>query len=263
MASPTKVAVVVGAGTKYSQDGGAEMPPSSRWGLGGALSLRFAAGGFHVVLLGRRVPILEEVADAVRAEGGTATTCACDVTDDDSVKRAFDVARDVGDVEVLLFNAAPGLPEGRDFWNMPAPHEVDPAYLQTAFNIGVTGCVRCTKHVMPQMLERKRGTVLLTGATMSLRGSAKFAALSPVKFALRSLGQSMFQEYAPQGVHVGHVILDGVIESPGTLAVGEKVTLLNPAHLADVYFDLHLQKSTTWSYEIQVSPQSGTVGTRM
>merc|ERR1712136_452375 len=73
----------------------------------------------------------------VRAEGGTATTCACDITDDDSVKRAFDVAQHVGDVEVLVYNAAPGLPEGRDFWNMPAPHEVDPAYLQTAFDIGV------------------------------------------------------------------------------------------------------------------------------
>jgi len=259
-----KVAVIVGAGSKHDKDGTAvELPATSRWGLGGALALRFAAGGFHVVLLGRRSAILEAVAAEVRTRGGIATTSVCDVADDASVRAAFEVARALGDIDVVVFNVAPGFPPGCGFASLPAPHEIDPEYLTAAMNIGVTGCVRCIREAAPQMLERGRGTILLSGATMSLRGGAQFACLSPVKFGLRSYGQSMFQEFAPKGVHVAHVIIDGVIESPNTISWGEKMQLQDPAHIADAYFALHEQKPSVWSYELQLSPQRGTVGQRL
>lgn len=261
--STDKVCVIVGAGSKHDKEGTAtDLPVTSRWGLGGALPLRFAAGGFHVLLLARRVENCEAVAEAVRAAGGTATVVSCDVTDDASVKAAFDVAKSHGTIEVMIYNAAPGFPPGRTFGNMPAPHEIDAAYLQGAFDVGVTGCVRCVSQVVPEMLERGRGTILLSGATMALRGGAKFGALAPVKTALRSYGQSMFQEYAPKGVHVAHVVIDGVIHSPATLGWDIKM-YQDPADLADAYFMLHEQKPSVWSYEIQLSPCLSGVGMRM
>mmetsp|Transcript_114875 Transcript_114875/g.308078 ORF Transcript_114875/g.308078 Transcript_114875/m.308078 type:complete len:100 (+) Transcript_114875:1-300(+) len=99
---------------------------------------------------------------------------------------------------------------------------------------------------------------------MALRGGSKFGCVAPVKTALRSLGQSMYQAYASKGVHVAHVVIDGVIESPNTKEWGgEGLMLQNPADLADAYIALHEQKPTVWSYEIMLSPQRGTPGMRM
>lgn len=259
----SQLAVIVGCGSKHANGGSdEELPPTSRWGLGGALPLRFAAAGFHVVLMGRTEAVLEAVAAEVRKEGGTATSVVCDVTDDASVKSAFEKAMGCGTIEVMVYNVAPPFPAGRTFANLPVPHEVDPAYLNMAFDVGITGCVRCVREVVPGMLERARGTILLSGTTMALRGSATFACMSPVKFALRSLGQSMYQEYAPKGIHVAHVVIDGVIESPNTKSWGEKL-MQNPADLADAFVALHNQKRCVWSYEIQLSPMDGAVGQRL
>jgi len=254
--------VLVGCGSKHDKDGSdEELPPSSRWGLGGALALRFAARGFHVVLMSRRTEIGKAIAEAVAAEGGAATPVSCDVTDGESVKSAFKVAETLGTIEVMIYNVAPPFPPGKSFGNFPQPHEIDPTYLAAAFDIGVTGCVRCANEIVPGMLERGRGSILLSGATMALRGGASFGCMAPVKTALRSLGQSMYQAYGPKGVHVAHVIIDGVIESPNTKAWD--VMLQKPSDLADAYVALHEQKPTVWSYEIQLSPMKGNVGMRM
>jgi len=113
------------------------------------------------------------------------------------------------------------------------------------------------------MFEERKGTILLSGATMSLKGDAKFSTIATVKHALRALGQSMYQEYGPKGVHVAHVVLDGIIDSPGTRAWGGKVQLQDPADLADAYFGLHEQRSNAWSYELQLSPCMETIGMRL
>ena len=102
-----------------------------------------------------------------------------------------------------------------------------------------------------------------SGATMALRGGPTFGCMSPVKFALRSLSQSMYQEYAPHGIHVAHIVIDGVINSPNTAAWGEKVQLQDPAAIADAYFALHMQPPTVWSQEIMLSPQKGGIGMRI
>jgi len=259
-----KVAVIVGAASKHDKDGAdTELPPASRWGLGGALCLRFAKGGFHVALLGRRVPILEGVAKEVQAVGGTATCIQCDVEDNASVKDAFDLVKSLGTVEVVIYNVAPPFPPGCDFTNLPMAEAVDPEYLTKAFNIGVSGCVRCIREIAPDMLERGHGTILLSGATMAMRGGPKFACMAPIKAALRSLGQAMYQTYAPKGVHVAHVVIDGVIESPNTKAWATKVMLQDPADLADAFFALHEQKPSVWSYEIQLTPCRESVGMRL
>ena len=126
---------------------------------------------------------------------------------------------------MLVFNTGSGWQPGFSYQNLPKPHQIDPNFLNSAFDVGVTGCLRCVKQVIEPMIEAKKGTILLSGATAGLRGGAKFALFAPVKFALRSLGQSMFNEYAKQGVHVAHVVIDGVIDSPMTHSWAEKVQL--------------------------------------
>ena len=87
--------------------------------------------------------------------------------------------------------------------------------------------------------------------------------MSPVKFGLRSLGQSMAQEYAPKGIHVAHVVIDGVIDSPNTRPWGENMQLMDPYDLADAFFALHQQRPTVWSHEVQLGPQHGSLGMRL
>jgi len=110
------------------------------------------------------------------------------------------------------------------------------------------------------MLERGKGTILLSGATMQLRGGAKFGFAAPIKTALRSFGQSMFQEYAPKGVHVANVVIDGVIDSPATHNFG---TVMNPMDIAEQYWNVHMQPPSVWSYELQITPNASSVGMRM
>lgn len=210
-AMPSKqIAVIVGCGSKHDATGAspvmgeavdkpavaAALPPSSRYGLGGALALRFAKD-YHVVLVARREAVANEVKELVVGDGGTATVVACDVAVDASVTAAFAAASALGPVELLVFNVGLPFPEGRTFFTLPKPAGVDPAYLNAAFDIGVTGLLRCVQQVIGPMLDAQKGTVLVSGATMALRGGKAFASMSPVMFARRSLAQSMFQEYAP------------------------------------------------------------------
>jgi len=262
--SNQKVAVIVGAGSKYVRKNmDAEESAWTRFGLGGALSLRFSQE-YIVVLMGRDVEVLNMVKAEVEKADGEAVAVRCDVTDSKLVEEAFSKAKEVGEIEVFIFNAGPPFPPGKNFINLPPPHEVDADWLQKAFNIGVSGCVRCVQQVAPAMLERGSGSIILSGATMALRGGANFSCMSPVKFALRSYGQSMFQAYAKQGVHVAHVIIDGVINSPKTREmVGGKFAMQEPKELADAYMMLAKQPRTCWSFELQLTPNDQNVGMRM
>lgn len=265
---PQRVAVIVGASSKHDKDGAAsDMPPEVRWGLGGALCHKFAIEGYHVVLMGRRVVNLCALRDTLTAASYQASILKCDVTDADQVKSAFAKASEIGNVDVVIFNVGFPMPEGRGFHNLPLVHEIDPAYFNRAFDVGVTGCLRVAREVIPRMLDRDDSrspiSFLISGATMALRGGKSFGSMSPAKFALRSLSQSMFQEYAPKGIHVCHIIIDGVIDSPATRPWGAKVQLMNPKDLASEYYRLHMQRPTVWSYESHVGPHRDSVGMRM
>lgn len=261
------VAVIFGAGSKYnSESNQPDVSANVRWGLGGALSQRFAKD-YTAVLMSRSVNQMSDLMDEIKQQGGDARPITCDVTDDESVKAAFRKAREFGDVEVLIYNAAPPYPPGITLANMPLPHEFEPIHLQRGFDIGVTGCLRCVKNVIGPMLEAGKGTILLTGATQSFRGAANFASMSPIKFALRSLGQSLFQAYAPKGIHVSHIVIDGAIDSPGLRKqLGDAAkggAFLNPAEIADAYMMLVEQPSSCWSYELQLTPNNSPLGMRL
>jgi short-subunit dehydrogenase len=111
------------------------------------------------------------------------------------------------------------------------------------------------------MAPRGKGTILFTGATASLRGSANFAAFAGAKHALRALAQSMARELGPRGIHVAHTIIDGAIDTafirenfPQRYAQKEQDGILNPDHIADSYWMLHRQPRDAWTHELDLRP---------
>lgn len=184
-------------------------------GLGTALAKRFARAGLHVAIAARNrsqletlLPDLEELgAPAARAYAG-------DVTSEEFVHEAFsNVTEVLGVPRLVVFNAGSYIPRGL--------LDTDLGEFEDSWRIGCLGgflvgqCAVRALYASKPRADRTRGTLLFTGATASLRGSAGFHNIAVSKFGLRALAQSMAREFGPEGIHVAHVIVDGQIKSPG------------------------------------------------
>ena len=117
------------------------------------------------------------------------------------------------------------------------------------------------REVAKAMLLRKRGTIIFTGATASVRGSVGFSAFSGAKHALRALAQSMSRELGPQGIHVAHVVIDGAIDTrfikdmfPERYALKDQGGVLDPDAIAENYWQIHCQPRTAWTHELDLRP---------
>jgi NAD(P)-dependent dehydrogenase (short-subunit alcohol dehydrogenase family) len=227
-----KVAVVVGVGP----------------GLGAAVARRFAREGFAVALMARSetsvAPVAAEIAGALAVPG--------DATDAAAVAAGFARVRErLGEPDVLVYNAG--------WFQIGGVLDVSPEDFERAWRANCLGAFLAVREVLPAMTARRRGTILLTGATASIRGSARFACLAVGKFGLRALAQSMAREYGPQGIHVAHVIVDGVIDTPrtrGFLPDRPTAEFLAPDGIAETYWQLHLQAPSAWTLELDVRPAS-------
>jgi NAD(P)-dependent dehydrogenase (short-subunit alcohol dehydrogenase family) len=212
-------------------------------GTGAAVARRFARGGYPIALVARRQEHLDPVATAIAADGGQAQSVTADAADPHSLERAFArIREELGPVEVLIYNAG---------WFRIA------GLLEFAWRISCLGAFVAGREVLPAMVSRGRGTVLLTGATASLRGSARFAGLAVGKFGLRALAQSMAREFGPQGIHVAHVVVDGVIDTPRVRQMFpdlEEQRLLSPESIAETYWQLHQQERSSWTLELDLRP---------
>ena len=276
------VVVIVGASSKHGradveekgdssnkvEDGndGSSSRRSTRWGLGGALGLPFARAGYVIVLLGRRIDALHDVMNLILEEVETAMILCetCDVTDDASVKRAFDEVKRMikisfdGYIDLVIFNAAAPYPKNFRFahWgDVLLPHQIDIANMNHQYDTQTNGLIRVSKQVLPDMMERKRGCILVSGETIcSLHGRYEFGSVAPPRAALRSLTQCMFQAYAPMGVHVCHVNIGGIIDTPKTRSWSVRDPLVDPHAIAQEYYNVYKQHHTVWSYEVQLTP---------
>lgn len=219
-------------------------------GLGAALARRFARGGYAVALLARQVDALQGVKQAITDAGGKAASIPADASDPASVSAAFGEVRErLGDPEVLVYNAGAFVRGGVE--------EITPEQLEAAWRTGCLGAFAAAREVVPGMLTRGQGTILLTGATASLRGGAGFACLAVGKFGLRALGQSLARELHPKGIHVAHVIIDGQIDSPRarSMSPGRAThTFLDPDSIAEAYWQLHRQPPNAWTQELELRP---------
>ena len=227
--SENKVAVVAGVGP----------------GLGAALVRAFHADGYHVAGMARSTdttgPLAEELGDAAKA-------VECDVTDVDSVDAAFTtVEKELGAPSVAVFN--PGAGFINNFLSTP------PAQFEKVWRVNVLGAVHFAQRAIPTLL-KNNGTLLMTGATASVRGSARFGAFASAKHGLRALAQSLAREFGPQGVHVAHVIIDGVIINERTKSLmnisDEKG--MQPDAIAASYVALAKQDKSAWAFEMDLRP---------
>jgi NAD(P)-dependent dehydrogenase (short-subunit alcohol dehydrogenase family) len=219
-------------------------------GLGAALARRFARGGLDVALMARSEASLVPVELEVRSLGRRACSILVDAGDDASVASAFERAKaELGAPEVFVYNAGA--------FQRGSIVDTTLKEFERCLRVNCTGAFLAAKRVLPDMLERGRGTILLTGATASLRGSANFACLAVGKFGLRALAQSMARELGPRGIHVAHVVIDGQIDTPGLRAMAPErgiETLLSPDAIAETYWQLHVQAPTCWTLELDVRP---------
>ena len=219
-------------------------------GLGAAVARRFARAGYSVALLARRLESVQAAEREITAAGGTAAFFAADAADPASVAAAFAAVRArLGDPEVFVYNAGAFLPG--------AVTEITPEQFEACWKANCFGAFLGAREVIPAMLSHGRGTILLTGATAALRGSANFSSLAVGKFGLRALGESLARELHPRGIHVAHIIVDGAIATPRARAMypGRPThTLLDPDSIAEAYWQLHRQGPTAWTHELDLRP---------
>jgi NAD(P)-dependent dehydrogenase (short-subunit alcohol dehydrogenase family) len=227
-----QVAVIVGVGP----------------GLGFALVKRFASAGMAVAMAARDKDRLEQLLAREPLEDTRAY--ACDAIDQAAVDRLFaDIDDELGAPAVAVFNAGAFQPGGI--------LEITPAEFERCWRIGCLAGFLVAQAAAGRMVERGHGTIIFTGATAALRGSARFANLAVPKFGLRALAQSMARELGPQGIHVGHVVIDGQIMSERYAHLAAERgpdSLLEPDAIAEMYYQLHVQPRSAWTLELDLRP---------
>jgi len=268
------VAVVVGATSKWQADGrntrlahgkvldDRDLPVGARWGVGGAIAQKFAQEGFAVVLTTRHAANAEGLEQAIRAQGGTSRIVELDLVSHASISKAFATIREgVGDPDVLVYNA--GYLEGRD---LPPEKEllehVPVEIFETAQHVASRGPFLVAKEVLPAMRQRGAGSFLISNNSSSLRGRKRLTGQSLYypRVMMRTLAQVLTEEYSEHGVHVANVVIDGLIDSPGTRALPraqkQPEIVMNPVKIAEAFYYLHTQDRSCWTHELQLTPFS-------
>lgn len=236
--STSKVALIIGAGDA----------------TGGAIAKRFAREGYVACVTRREGSKLAPLVDAIGAAGGRAHGFASDARKEDQVTELVDrVEREIGPIEIFVFNIGANV-----------PCSILDETARKYFKIWEMACFAgflTSQAVARRMVERGRGTILFTGATASLRGSANFGAFAGAKHALRALAQSLARELGPKNIHVAHVVIDGAIDTafirdnfPAMYEQRDKDGILNPDHIADIYWMLHSQPRDSWTFELDLRP---------
>ena len=266
------VAVVVGATSKWQSNGrntllahgksidDSDLPVGARWGVGGAVAQKFAKEGFFVALTTRKKANAAELADAIAGQNGDCMIVELDLVSQDSISAAFaTIRREAGDPEVLVYNA--GYLEGRD---LPADKElleyIPVEMFDTAQHISSRGPFLVAREVLPSMRQKNRGSFFISNNAAALRGRKRMTGQSLYypRVMMRTLAQVLTEEYSEHGVHVANVIIDGLIDSPGTraLPIAQKRPdiVMNPVKIAEAFYYLHTQDRSCWTHELQLTP---------
>ena len=266
------VAVVIGATSKWQADGrntriihgrtldDSDLPVGLRWGVGGAVAQKFAQEGFFVVLTTRKTANAAALQRAIDAQGGECMIVEFDLSVPDSISAAFaTIRREAGDPHVLVYNA--GYLEGRD---LPADKELlehlPVEIFDTAQDIASRGPFLVAKEVLPAMRARGAGSFLISNNASSLRGRKRQTGQSLYypRVMMRTLAQVLTEEYSEHGVHVANVVIDGLIDSPGTRALPRAQerpeVVINPVKIAEAFYYLHTQDRSCWTHELQLTP---------
>ncbi len=230
--SKSQTAIVVGVGS----------------GLGLALVKTFARAGMAVAMAARD----EKRLTALGTDnlGGQVKAYPCDSTDPGAVESLFEKASaELGEPDLVVYNAGAFRPGGI--------LDVAAEEFERCWQVGCLGGFLVGQAAARRMAPRGHGTILFTGATAALRGSANFANLAVPKFGLRALAQSMARELGPRGIHVAHIVIDGQIDSERSHHLTEERgpdSLLAPEEIAETYLHLHRQTRSAWTQELDLRP---------
>lgn len=246
-----KTCVIIGAGA----------------GIGGAVGKKFAAEGYHTALCRRsNVDGLDEMVGALRARGGAASGHLLNAVEDDALEGLLLEVEAIGPIDTVVYNL------GAQIGN----RSLDETPLKTfelGWRMACLGLFRVAKVVVPLMVARGHGTILVTSATSAVRGNSGQHSHAAAMAGRRMLCQTLNAEYAAQGLHVVHIVVDGAVDAPDTLGKmlgaerfealrqakgGEKDGLLLPTKMAETYFHLAQQHRSVWTHELDLRSYSDT-----
>ena len=215
-------------------------------GNGASFSRRFTEEGYTVVMLARNAAYLEALAGEIPGS----VAMECDVRKPEAVKSVFArIHKEIGAVDTLLYNAGAGE------W---APiMETSMEGMLSSWTTNTLGLVMCAQQVIPAMTEKGEGNIMVIGATASLRGGARSTAFSSAKAAQRSVAQSMARDLGPKGIHVGYLIIDGIIDLERTRKrMPDKADdfFMQPDAIADNVYAMTQQDRSAWAFEIDLRP---------
>jgi NAD(P)-dependent dehydrogenase (short-subunit alcohol dehydrogenase family) len=216
-------------------------------GLGAQLCKRFAADGLKVIVAGRTQSAIEAVVDDIVRAGGQAIPVMADATNEGDIVKVFDMA--AGDLDLAIYNAGNNTP-GKIV-------EMDAGYFEQSWRVVCFGGFLFGREALRRMAPNKAGTILFTGASASLRGRPNYGAFNSAKAGLRALAQAMAKEYAEDGIHVGHVVVDGAIAGDKIFrrfpdALNREQSLISIDAIVDGFAFLYRQPPRGWSFEIDV-----------
>ncbi len=222
--------------------------------IGAAIARRFAAGGYAVCMGRRNGQKLEPLAEEIRAAGGEAHPFTLDAREEEQVSALFTrIEREIGPIEVVVFNVGA---------NVAFPiRETTERVFRKVWQMACLAGFLTGREAARVMVPRRKGTILFTGATASVRGSAGFAAFASAKHGLRALAQSMARELGPENVHVAHLVIDAPVDTAWVREMlGERAdglpdgALMDPDSIADVYWFVHSQPRDAWTFELDLRP---------
>jgi NAD(P)-dependent dehydrogenase (short-subunit alcohol dehydrogenase family) len=216
-------------------------------GLGAQLCKRFAAEGLKVIVAGRTLSALEAVAIDIERSGGQAVPLVADATKESDIVALFDAAGE--ELDLAIYNAGNNTP-GKII-------EMEADYFEKAWRVVCFGGFLFGREAVRRMAPKNSGTLLFTGASASLRGRPGFGAFNSAKAGLRTLAQAMAKEYAPEGIHVAHVVVDGAIGGDKIMnrfpdAANRRDSLISIEGIVDAFAFLYRQPERAWSFELDV-----------
>lgn len=218
-------------------------------GLGGQLAIRFAAEGLHVLVAGRTQEKLDGIVKAIQGAGGSAEAVVADSTSEADTVALFERAGN--ELDLAIYNTGNNTP-GRIA-------EMDADYFENSWRVCCFGGFLFGREAVRRMQPSASGTVLFTGASASLRGRAGFGAFNSSKGALRNFAQALAKESGPEGIHIGHVVVDGPIGGdkimtrfPDAVKKLGEGGLISIEGIVDGFVYLYKQPKRAWTFEVDV-----------